>query len=274
VDLRSLAKNARVAWQRRASANDFVRRLAWLYSHRLPLALRPQTWTIAFRYPAPLGFVRLCVRSNHGADAFIHSEVFDQQCYRLPLDRAPATILDLGANIGLSAIYFARLFPRAELACVEPAPDNLRVLEKNLKLNAVGARVIPAAVDVDDGRTLLELDERDYGHRVVVQSPAVSRAALEVDAISVPTILGRLSWKRVGLLKVDIEGHEAVLFARDCGWLDRVDALCIEWHVDGGAERLAALANRFGFAEPSRLPGNIWLLIRQHRGAEASAAPC
>jgi FkbM family methyltransferase len=260
MDIQSLAANAKTAWTRRVGAGDFIRRMMWVYSGHLPSVLARREWTIGCNYPAPIGRLQLCLRSNGGADAFVHSEIFEHEYYRLPLEAAPKTILDLGANIGLSAIYFARLFPDAELACVEPAPDNLRVLNRNLALNSVRAAIIPAAVDVGDGRVRLELGERDYGHRIVAQSPCAARSALDVEALSVPTILRRLCWERIGLLKIDIEGHEAALFARDCDWLARVDAMCIEWHVEGGAERLAALAERFGFAAPRQLP--IWFMSR------------
>src|ERR1700731_2839610 len=112
MDLRKLRENTAVAWGRRASTADFVRQMALLYADKLPAMLKPQEWTIRFRYPAPVGHLRLHLRSNNGADAFVHSEIFEHQYYRLPLRAAPATILDLGANIGLSAIYFARCYPR------------------------------------------------------------------------------------------------------------------------------------------------------------------
>lgn len=266
MDLRILADNARLAWPRRASANDFVRRLVWLYSHRLPRRLRPQAWTIGFRYPAPLGLVRLRLRSNNGADAFIHSEVFQHQNYRLPLDRAPATILDLGANIGLSAIFLARLYPDSRLACVEPIADNVRLLRHNLELNGVSAAVIAAAVDTADGVVTMARGERDYGHRIA--DAASPRGSLfEVPALSVSAILHRLGWSRIGLVKMDIEGHEQRLLAQNCEWLARVDALCLEYHHHRAAEELSRVADRFGFAAPRLLPGNLWLLTRQESAA-------
>lgn len=261
MDLRIFADNARLAWQRRASVSDFIRRLAWLYSHRLPQRLRPQTWTIGFRYPAPLGALRFCVRPNDGADAFIHSEIFEHEHYRLPLERPPGTILDLGANIGLAAVYFGCRYPAAAIACVEPWPDNLRLLARNLELNGVSAAIIPAAIHSGDGGVLLELAERDYAHKIVMQPADRVKRTMQVDAVSVPTVLRRLGWDRIGLVKVDIEGHEAVLFGGDCAWLDRVDALCIEWHVENGPARLACLARRFGFAEPRQLPG-AWFMSK------------
>jgi hypothetical protein len=135
MDLHKLAENAAVAWRRRGSSVDFARRMTWLYADKLPAMGERRERAIGFRYPDPIGCVRLHLRANGGADAFIHSEVFEHQYYRLPLRSAPATILDLGANIGLATVYFARMFPRAALACVEPAPENLRLLRDNLALN-------------------------------------------------------------------------------------------------------------------------------------------
>src|SRR5262245_22207843 len=106
--------------------------------------MRTKELTIGFRYPEPIGNIQLLLRANVGSDGFIHGEVFEHEYYRLPLLAPPKTILDLGANIGLTAVYFSRLFPMAALACVEPVPENLRVLARNLELNAIRATVIPA----------------------------------------------------------------------------------------------------------------------------------
>jgi FkbM family methyltransferase len=265
VDFQSLAANVKTAWRRRVSAGDLVRQMLLTYAGHLPLAFGPRESTIAFRYPPPIGNVRFVMRNNAGADLFIHSEVFEHEYYHLPLQRPPTTFLDLGANIGLSAVYLARMFPDAVLACVEPEPDNLRLLHANLALNGVRAVVIPAAVDTHDRPVLLALQSRAYEHKIVEAGAHGTRPTLQVEGIGVPTILRRLSWERIGLLKVDIEGHEAVLFARDCDWLERVDAVCVEWHGDGGDAYLASLAKRFGFLPPRRLPGHVWFL---HRAAD------
>ncbi len=54
-------------------------------------------------------------------------------------------ILDLGANIGTSAIYFQRRFPNAHIACVEPSPGNLAMLERNHRLNALSVTIFDCA---------------------------------------------------------------------------------------------------------------------------------
>jgi len=259
MDLRRLRENTAVAWSRRASTRDFARRMAWLYSGKLPTRLKPREWTIRFHYPAPIGDVRLHLRANNGADAFVHSEVFEHQYYRLPLRFAPATILDLGANIGLSAIYFARCYPQCRIACVEPVPENVKLLIRNLQENAVEADVIAAAIDTKNGVVAIERGAADYGHRIAAAGSAVS---LEVASVSIPSILRRLGWDRIGLLKIDIEGHESVLLSQACEWLADVDALCVEYHHHGAEAELGRLAGKFGFLPPSRLPGKIWFLTR------------
>jgi FkbM family methyltransferase len=231
-----------------------------MYVERLPKQLRATEQIIGFRYPLPVGLVRLLVRANHGSDSFVFGEVFEHEYYRVPLQSPPRTILDLGANAGFSSVYFARQYPNACIVCVEPVPSNVRVLVRNLELNGVNAVVIPAAVDVNDGRVMIELGTMDYGHKIS-SSPANDKTTLEVEAVSIPTIVRRLGWNRIGLLKMDIEGHERSLFSEQCDWLRLVDNMCIECH-NGFTERdLRMLAERYFFRPPRALPG-IWFMSR------------
>src|SRR5512145_2144886 len=41
------------------------------------------------------------------------------------------TVLDIGANAGISAVYFAASFPRAEVHAFEPDPGNCELLRLN-----------------------------------------------------------------------------------------------------------------------------------------------
>ena len=47
-------------------------------------------------------------------------EIFDQQIYRFNTSNSKPYIVDCGANIGLSIIYFKQLFPNAEIVAFEP----------------------------------------------------------------------------------------------------------------------------------------------------------
>lgn len=172
----------------------------------------------------------------------------------------------------MTAVYFSRMYPGAELACVEPVPDNLRVLAENLRLNGLRAVLFAAAVDVQDGRVIMDLHPMDYGHKISDAQVHSKYGTFEVDAVSIETILERVGWSRIGLLKVDVEGHERALFGSRCEWLNRVDNICIECHGDFGEADLRRLAERFSFSTPTRLEG-VWFLTRDEpwHGRQESA---
>jgi FkbM family methyltransferase len=138
---------------------------------------------------------------------------------------------------------------------------NLQVLARNLQLNGIHATIIAAAVHVDDGRVRMTTAAADYDHKIAADPGTPSD--LEVAAISVPAIMRELNWDRIGLLKMDIEGHEKILLTENCDWLECIDAMCVEYHHHDAEIELARLASRFGFLAPRRLPGEIWFLTRQ-----------
>jgi FkbM family methyltransferase len=263
MDIAWLKRNIRSSWRYRGGVAAFFARLLFMYSDKLPGFMRRSQWVISFHYPQPIGNLRLLLRANKGADSFIHGEVFEQDYYRFELPFKPSTILDLGSNIGMTAIYFHRFFPHAELVCVEPIPGNLNALWENLRLNAVKAIVISNAINPTDGHLLMEVGQKDYGHRVVRADKTSGKQCIEVPAVSVPTLLRIMKWDRIGLLKIDIEGHEKVLLSENAGWLELVDAICIECHDDFTPNDLRSLTECFGFLPPERLPG-IWLLKRRN----------
>ena len=263
MDIFWLKRNIASSWRCRSGLLAFFARLLFVYSDRVPEFVRRPEWVIGFHYPDPIGGLRLCLRTNKGADAFIHGEVFEHRYYGFVLPCAPTTILDLGANIGMTTIYFHRCFPNAELACVEPMPGNLRMLRENLRLNAVKATIVSGAVNPTDGRLMMEIARKDYGHRVAQPGEPFGEQCIEVPAVSVPSLLDMLKWDRISLLKIDIEGHERILLSENAKWLDLVDSICIECHDGFSSSDLRLLTEPFGFLPPEQLPG-IWLLRRSN----------
>src|SRR5262245_6463410 len=64
------------------------------------------------------------------------------------------TVLDIGANIGIAALYFARAFPNATIHCFEPEPRNCDVLEANAR-TCERIRVHRFALGAEDGELRL-----------------------------------------------------------------------------------------------------------------------
>ncbi len=245
MDIKALRKNiARIS---RTTSGFFpsLRKLSWLYnlSGRLSSGKSPKEHLLNFKYPTPVGRIKLRVRENGGSDAFIISEVFDQECYHIVPDGEVKHILDLGSNAGFSVVYFSRAFPGASLACVEPMTDNIRLLKTNLALNNITATVFYAAAAASDGRLEMATSEKDYGHKVndIVFGKEIAGVTVEVEALSVQTMLDRLRWQEIDLLKIDIEGYEGILLTQNNHWLQKVKLMIIEIHEHVSVDEIISI---------------------------------
>ena len=139
-------------------------------------------------------------------------------------------ILDLGANIGASAVFFAMHFPRAHIVALEPAADNFALLAENVVGLDIDAR--QAAVGAVDGEAaLVDPGQGEWGYRTAPGAgvPVAAAARLVAEKLAAGC--------EPYIAKIDIEGAEAELFSRDTAWADRFPLLVVElhdWLLPGG----------------------------------------
>jgi len=136
-------------------------------------------------------------------------------------------VIDCGANIGLSALYFASHLPKAKIVVIEPTPDNVELARKNTGENPL-IEIIQAAVH-DEAAALefVDLDAEKFAYRV---RPAIARTATTIDAVTIDAVMQRHAANRNLIVKVDIEGGEEALFRSNTDWLDRTSLLIVETH--------------------------------------------
>jgi len=185
---------------------------------RVPLPNRDRDRMIRVR-----GGIELHYRLNRGDIQSIR-EVWMDQCYRLPFDVHPQSLVDLGANIGLTSLWFAQRYGCSVVA-VEPSPDNARIARLNLQRNGVKAEVIEAAVGPHDGTARFEeAGDSNLGHL------GTAEGGRPVTVMSMDTLLDRLPDAHADLVKMDIEGGEGPLLRENVGWLRRVRSIIAEFH--------------------------------------------
>jgi FkbM family methyltransferase len=258
MDIRALFHNITNSINTTKNGFNAAKRLGWLYN----ISLRFST-QIKFAFPLPIGKINLEVRCNKGADAFIMSEVFEHQCYRLLLDNV-THIIDLGANAGFTAVYFSRFFPKATIVCIEPMPSNLFILKKNLALNKVNSVVFEAAVTIKDEQILMEVGDKDYANKVhdIPFGRNLNSSTLMVNGLSMNTIFEKLNWNKVDLLKIDIEGYEGVLLTQNNNWLAKIETIIMEIHEGVTIDTIKDAIAPYGFAYSISKKGN-WILSRK-----------
>src|SRR5262249_29242874 len=71
------------------------------------------------------------------------------------------TVIDLGANIGISVRYFLQFLPRAKVIAVEPSNENCSIFEMNIGLRPDRDKVclLQSAIGSKRGRGYLVADE-------------------------------------------------------------------------------------------------------------------
>ena len=126
--------------------------------------------------------------------------------------RPGMAVIDVGANIGFfTMLSAAAVGPEGAVLAVEPNPENARLLEASRRLNGFG-HVTVAQVAAGDALGLLALNTTH-------SNGTTSDPGAELDdlllARTVPCIpvdsLAAAAWRgdrRVGLIKVDVEGAE------------------------------------------------------------------
>jgi len=135
-------------------------------------------------------------------------------------------IIDAGANIGASPIYFRTQYPYAAIVAIEPERRNCDLLRINCA--DLDVRLIEAALVGQPGpRFLNDPGRGDWGFRV-----SSDRGLYEVAAVTVPQILRDYPPDNYALaiVKIDIEGGEKDLFSGKVGWLETAPIVIIELH--------------------------------------------
>ena len=196
---------------------------------------------------------------SHSSDISVLNELLLGGSYE-PLPGATATaptVVDLGANIGLSFRWLRARYPRARFLCVEPESGNLEVLHANVRALDGEARIVAACVGGRERRVNLAGGRGDWGFRMAEASPDAGPGAVAVTTMD--ALLADAGIERIGVLKCDIEGAERELFENCSSWIGRVDAMSVECHADSiSAEGLlaavAANGGRFEVSHRERNP--------------------
>ena len=178
-------------------------------------------------------------------DLFILYEVLLHHCYHLPDALLPPenvrVILDCGANVGITALYFASRYPNARIFCIEPDDRNFELLKRNTAAEPRIVAIRGALVGCPREFVQFTTDRPAWGNFVTE-----TEIGHRVPAFTVEQILDDNHLSQVDLLKVDIEGAEKEVFAKG-EFLQRVGHIIIELHNDYGFDDFSKDVARWQF---------------------------
>ena len=151
-------------------------------------------------------------------------EIFVDDSYKFISTNKKPVILDCGANIGLSCLYFKSLYPDAKITAFEADKNISRILSTNLNTNNIfDVMIINSAVWIDDNGIEFSTDGADGGSIHGSSNKSI------VNSLSLKYFLEN-KFKKIDLLKIDIEGAEYEVI-KDCkNSLKNVKNIFIEYH--------------------------------------------
>lgn len=171
----------------------------------------------------PLGVINPCLYSYH--DLQTVNEIFCRGDYFA--DTSTKVVVDIGSNIGISALYFLTRNPNCKVFLFEPISQNIERLKANLKgfekryeLKAV------AVADFSGEACFLKEDTGRYGG--ITNNPTPQ--TIKVTCLHINQILENIASKdKIDILKIDIEGmEERVLNSIDKEILKKVGTIYVE----------------------------------------------
>jgi FkbM family methyltransferase len=159
----------------------------------------------------------------------------------LRLVRSDTVVFDVGANVGLYSLLFARACRK--VYAFEPVPGNLAWLARNLAWNRVSnVTVLPWAAGAESGLTAFAEGEHHSEGRVDASG------AMPAFAVSLDAFAARYG-AEPSLIKIDVEGGELDVLRGAIGILRaRQPAILLSTHGDGPKADCLGFLKELGYA--------------------------
>jgi FkbM family methyltransferase len=193
-------------------------------------------------YKSGTALPELCLRSGliliHAQDDVvltIFREIFEEHSYTGDGFYRPKTtdvVLDIGANIGIFAVYLQSLARGINVHCFEPGSSARSRLQQNLSSNNLASSVFVYPFAVSDKNGVAHLGRHVHSvQRALVYEDETGHESEEVESITLARAIGLSGASRIDLLKIDIEGGETeVILGSPAELWKRVERVALEYH--------------------------------------------
>jgi FkbM family methyltransferase len=176
----------------------------------------------------PEGGHRIFLRPNT-PDKHVFDAIFKKRELNHGVRGTAKFIVDAGAYIGLSSVFFATQHPDATIIAIEPENANFQLLLKN---TAAWPAIIPLQAALwweDTELALYDPGTQEWGYQVFPSGTERARKQ-HTPGISILSLMNRFGGKHIDILKLDVEGAELEVLQNSRAWIASVDVLIIELH--------------------------------------------
>ena len=165
---------------------------------------------------------------NGTSDILTFRQVFFDEEYKMENLEEPHVIIDCGANVGLSAVYFKNKYPNSTIIAVEPEHSNFELLVKNTS-NYKSIHCIEGGIW--NKSTNLEIRDIGFGKWGFIIEETDTTTENSIAAYTIDELLTKFKIDKIDILKIDIEGSEKELFSSNFEqWLPKTSMIVVELH--------------------------------------------
>lgn len=155
---------------------------------------------------------------------YMYKEIFEEEIYKFNCENNQPKIIDCGANIGLSVIYFKKLYPKSNIIAFEPDPEIFNILQSNIKSGGFkNVELIEKGVSDKQEKVFFTPDNSDGGR---ITSDIDTNKQVSIETVKLSDFLS----EKIDFLKIDIEGEEMKVIKECQNFLKNVKNIFIEYH--------------------------------------------
>jgi FkbM family methyltransferase len=202
--------------------------------------------------------INFIARKGQSSDLEVFNQVWGREEYskatdivRSGIKNRVITIIDAGANVGYSSLFFYQCFPEARIISVEPDENNYSALRKNISLNNA-SKIEPLNAGIWSHRCNLRVDKGFRDNREWSFQVKEVNEETNLKGFHILDIMEDFELNVIDLLKIDIEGAEKYLFdntEKTAKFLSKTNVLAIEIHDEEvDREFIYDILTKFGFS--------------------------
>ncbi len=193
-----------------------------------------------FTFPSPIVPVKIQGRrTSHTIhvpqnELFRTTNIFEEHEYSIPGIRrhnGPIKIFDIGANIGLYAIYMKFVVPNSVIYCFEPSGSSLVLLEVNVR-NLTGIHLCPYGLYNKEQEAKMNMHRFNTGENSIKFKNKHYTDSVRVLLKDAGAEFDKLKLTHLDVLKIDTEGCEVEILESFGNRLSLIDYILLEYHSE------------------------------------------
>lgn len=162
------------------------------------------------------------------SDIDVLVQVFIDRDCDISLNYKPRLIIDAGAYIGYTTLFFATKFSGSKVVAVEPDLQNYDLLCRNCSQYS---NIFPIRGAIWDSNAALKIFN-PWSKSWTIRVSEIDDPSIEsIRGITILDLLNEFKATEIDILKIDIEGSEEKIFSsKHTDWINAVKTMIIEVH--------------------------------------------